>query len=311
MSRCTLSLTVLGVVVAIAPPVGAAPVTVSDGQLAAADWTATVLQDTTVGLTAEVAGWQQPSNGNPDAFRALSNAWTHDGAGSATIVAGHMRAHSDYAPAIDGAIGSVEVSLDVETTSTTYLADAWLVFFPVIQQGSTIYAVELGSPSSAAWSSLSWGPWTASDFSPYAGDTLGPAHPDFSSAGAALVLGVAVQSGPLPLAGTFVTEGGMDNWSVTLHGPTDAGSGGAGGAAGAAGAAGAGGKHGSAATPPVGASPAAIPPRDRDGCGCRVSRAPLDTAPLWLLGALGTVGARIVRRRRRSALPGPKAPLPA
>jgi len=298
MSRRMLSLAVLGVVVATAPPIWAAPVTVTDGQFAAADWTASVLQDTTLGATADVVGWQQPTDGHPDACRALSNTWIHDGTGSATIVAGHMRAQSDYAPAMDGAIGSVAFSLDVETTYTTYPTEAWLVFFPLVRQGDTFYAVELGTPSSTAWSSMSWGPWTASAFSLYAGDTLGPAHPDFSSAGAELVFGVAVQTGPLAVAGAFVTEGGMDNWSVTLNEPSDAGTGGAAGAAGAAGSAGAGGMSTPVPIPSTGPSPAAIPPRD-DGCACRVGTVPPHGARPALLVALGAIGSRLARGRRR------------
>jgi hypothetical protein len=277
-----------------------APVTVSDGEFAAADWTVQVVQDSTLGASAEAVGVHQATGGNPDAFRALSNGWSHDGTGSSTVVGGHLRAALDYAPATEGAVGTIDFSLDVETTLTTYLTEAPLVFFPLLEQGNTIYAAELGSQSSAAWSSLHWGPWTATDFTPYAGDTMGPPHPDFSTAGAALRFGVAVQSGPYDQAGTFTTEGGMDNWSVTLAEPSDAGTGGA-GAAGAGGGAGAGATagHGSIPIPPAGPGAATGPPRDDGNCACALRA---EARPPWMMLAvgLGALAARAASRRQRA-----------
>jgi hypothetical protein len=294
MPRGLMMVAVAATVAAWAMPARGAPATFSDGTFDAASWTVVVLEDNTVGLTAQLTGWPQAGGGNPGSFRALSNIWSHDGVGSSTVVAGHMRALSDYAPSVDGPIGSISVSLDVSTSQTTYLTEALLGFFPVLKQGNTYYRADLPSEGPADWTTLTWGPSAAADFFVYAGDLNGAAHPDFSATGAAIVLGVAVQSGPHASAGTFMTEGGMDNWSVAVAAPSadDGGVGGAGGQ-------GSGSGNGSSVVPPTGIGPAVSPPRDDGGCGCRLQASlPGSQRPTSLCGLMAIAALALARRRR-------------
>jgi hypothetical protein len=294
-SRCLLSLTIVASAVVFATSAHAAPTTFSDQDFLNGDWTVVVLQDDSPGQDGQASGTQVLTGGLPDAFRSVSNTWTNDGVDSVTVVTGQMRAASDYAPATDGPIGSIELSIAVETTATgTYPDNPQLVFFPVVQQGATTFAADIGAPIGNQWTSLSWGPWVAADFTRLSGS--GASHPDFSTSGQPLTFGIAVQSGPLALAGTWSLDGGIDNWSVTLNEPADGGLGGEGGAGGGAGGQG---DHSTTIPPNVGPSAGTILPRD--SCNCRIGdrhATPTSAALLLGLGALGALGRGAARRRK-------------
>ena len=295
--RSLLSLTIAASAVALAPSAHAAPTTVTDGTFSNADWTVVVLKDDSPAQDGQAFGTQMPTGGDPDAFRSVSNTWTNDGVNSVTVVTGQMRAASDYAPATNGPIGSIEFSLAMKTNSdaSTYPNPAQLTFFPVVQQGTVYYAADVVGPSNTQWSSLPWGPWTAADFTVFSGS--GATHPEFSASGGPLTFGIAVQSGPLPLGGTYSLDGGMDNWSVTLNEPSDGGPGGAGGAGGGSGA---GGGHSTTVPPSVEPGVGANLSHDTGGCGCRIGEhgsRPVSATALLGLGALGALG-RGARRRR-------------
>jgi MYXO-CTERM domain-containing protein len=303
--RSLLSLTIAVSSVAFAPRAHAAPTTVTDGDFANADWTVAVLQDDSPAADGQAFGAQVTSGGDPDSFRSVSNTWSNDGVSPVTLVTGQMRSHSDYAPAgsgqTGGPIGSIEFSLAVETNpdASTYPNPAQLTFFPVVQQGTAYYAADLSGPSGSQWSSLSWGPWTAADFTRFSG--TGPAQPDFSSSGGPLTFGIAVQSGPLPLGGAYSLDGGMDTWRVTLTEPTDGGPGGAGGAGGGSGA---GGGHSTTIPPNVQPGVGANLSHDTGGCGCRIGEQGSRPAATMLLLGVGALGLGAARRRKRLAQAG-------
>jgi hypothetical protein len=294
-SRCLLSLSIVASAVVFATSAHAAPHTFTDAEFANGDWTVVVLQDDSLAQNADGTGEQRLTEGDPDRWRSVSNTWTNDGVDSVTLVTGQMRASSDYAPAVDGPIGSIEFSIAAETTATgTYPDDAQLVFFPVVQQGTATFAADIGAPIGNQWTSLSWGPWVAADFTRFSGS--GASHPDFSTSGQPLTFGIAVQSGPLAQTGTWHLDGGIDNWGVTLNEPADGGLGGAGGAGG-----GAGGEGDHSTTIPPNVAPGAGKILPRDSCSCRIGdrrSGPTSAALLLGLGALGALGRGAARRRR-------------
>lgn len=273
--------------------------TYSDDDFGDADWFVVELLDETLDNSAAFVGVQQPTGGNPDAHRAVSNAWSHDGTGSVSVTAAHVHAFFEHRPVALGEVGTVEYLFDVRTTGTTYPGlpgeDASVLFFPLLIQNGAYYAPATWAVGGEPWGSYVSGQLRAEDFARYAGDPLAPSTPDFTSTATPLSFGFGTATGPHALSGDYTIEGGLDNWSVFVRDPgeeSDAGTGGSGGEGGSS-------SSGNGTVPP-GVLPGFAPGRESDGCGCRlVPTGPSPRRLGWLLALNGAL-ALTTRRRRRS-----------
>lgn len=263
--------------------------TFTDDELFDADWDVVELVDQTFDDGATFSGLRVTVGGNPGAFRGVSNTWSHDGVGSVSVVAGHMRQQADYDPSIDGAITTVSFAFDASTTSTTYPLEAAIVFAPVLEQAGAYYVAGSGIEAGFNWASLSEGSFFADDFALYVGD--GPAHPDFTATGGPITFGFAASSGPHATAGLYTTTGGLDSWQVTVSDEIDTPDAGAdaGGDAGTGG-----GSSGGSVPPSVAGPPASTLPRKDDGCSVRPGPSHAAAGLLLLIAA-----ALGLSRRRR------------
>ncbi|MBW2527980.1 MAG: hypothetical protein JRI23_27615, partial [Deltaproteobacteria bacterium] len=256
--------------------------TITDETFTDADWTVVTLRDDPTGSASNLVGGQQTTGGNPDDYRFVSNSWTHDGVGSATVVAGHLRAEADYRPTSQGEVDTVDFTFDVRTDATTYQTESLLLFFPLIFQSDAYYAPSEGAEATDAWGSFTSGPLAAEDFTRYAGDPSAPTTPDLSGLGAPLTFGFAVRVGPHALAGEYFTEGGIDNLTIEIREPGSTGGSGAGGN----------GTGGGSASQGAGLGPSGQPgttvPREEGGCGCRLGGPQSGTRTMhrlwWALG---------------------------
>lgn len=266
--------------------------TIEDDLFSEADWTLVVLRDDTLTGNAGFIGVQQSTGGNPGDYRFVANSWTHDGNGLVSVVAGHLRTTADYRPTTQGEVGTVEFSFDLRTTATTYQTESLLLAFPLIGQNDAYYAPGAGAEGTEQWGTFTSGVLEETDFTRYAGDSLAPNTPDFSGLGAPLTFGFAVSVGPHALAGGYSTEGGLDNFAVSIREPGSVADAGAGGSSGAGGS----GSQGSGSLPS--GQPGTVVPREDSGCSFRPDRsAPggQDGARWWWLA----IGGLWVASRRR------------
>jgi len=275
---------------------------IEDDVFAELDWSLIELRDDTLDDSAGFIGVQQSTGGNPTEHRFVANSWTHDGTDSVSVVGGHLRATAEYQPTAQGEVGTVEWSFDVRTNATTYQTESLLLFVPVLLQNDAYYAASGGGEATDLWTSFASGELVAEDFTRYAGDPLAPAIPDFTNLGAPLTFGFATSVGPHALAGSYSTEGGLDNFRVAVREPGSGGNAGSGGSGGGSSANG-GASQGSGTLPS--GQPGTVVPREDAGCGCRLARA--DGARyrpgVWgLLAAGALLGAGRRRRPERSPI---------
>ena len=271
--------------------------TIEDDVFEEVDWFVVELRDETLGDSAGFVGVQQSTGGNPAEHRFVANSWTHDGNGSVSVVGGHLRVAAEYQPSAQGEVGTLDFSFDVRTTATTYQTESLLLFLPLLMQNDAYYTARVGAEAADLWASFASGELTAEDFTRYAGDPQAPSTPDFSAQGSPLTFGFATSVGPHALAGTYATDGGLDNFTVSVREPAG-GAGGGGGAGGSASASGGSSSQGSGTLPS--GQPGAVVPRVDSGCGCRLGTADDrgHRRHAWWLLAAGAIFATTTGRRR-------------
>ncbi len=141
----------------------------------------------------------------------------------ATLVATYTAER--YDPRVDGAIESIDFSIDVINRGDRQVGQ--FSDYPRaslnLTQYSDLYGGEVGlpfpsRPIPSSWQTLSWDGLTEDSLTfPY-----DPLHPDFSADGNPLTFGFVLSflvSGDLPTQpmNGYVTDLGIDNWSVTVH----------------------------------------------------------------------------------------------
>lgn len=159
------------------------------------------------GVAGTPSGTHMLTGGNPGDFRQVGqNSFTRE------LVTWHMRSGAAYTPAIDGALDSIDFSIDLRAIQN--LAGTNVGVSLGIEQGGIYYYQPLTyfiSNSIGNWVSRS-GTFHAADFGQY---PLIASHPDFSSSGAAMRLGIAFSNDNASNLATRVVD--VDNWSVTLR----------------------------------------------------------------------------------------------
>lgn len=182
----------------------AALINYTDGTFAVADWSTTVYQ-----TGASTSSSQEPSGGNPGAYRQTSHTVA---GGNKIIYVFHENLNAVYDPSTLGVINSIDYALDYRVFSSSG-AVAWDF---ALEQDGTIYHANstywfdvLGS-----WTTQSTNGLVASDFAIWAGGGGGETNPDFSTSGAPITLGyLSINSST---SGGFTMTFGTDNFSSTV-----------------------------------------------------------------------------------------------
>ncbi|MBI4764615.1 MAG: hypothetical protein HY787_08420 [Deltaproteobacteria bacterium] len=186
----------------------------SDGIFNPENWTSTLI--TTSGSLTTV---QNSTGGNPDKFYQVN----HNNF-SGTLFAVHYQNTAIYNPAVEGAIDTVDWTLDAKAIIN--YADIGVAFSVVLQQDGRNYipnpTIPVGSyyrlNNSYSWSRFGATGMRASDFYDLA-DFLSSGtlvnHPDFSSSGKPILFGFITANDNS--TATASRASGFDNWQTTLN----------------------------------------------------------------------------------------------
>jgi hypothetical protein len=202
-------------VLATTARIAVASVTFSDGTFNNADWQVPIMYQGYNGGT--LNAYQVASGGNPGSYQEVDT--TLNGVGGNTpwsnIVAFHQQLNSTYDSSVQGAISSIDFSLDVENHIYVGLAIG-----AAIEQNGMLYApLPLGTNGPTTWTNYTETGLTASSFwhvinSPPTFAFV-PGQPDFSSTGAPISFGYYTFEATTDVP--YTIDAGYDNWSVTVH----------------------------------------------------------------------------------------------
>jgi hypothetical protein len=189
----------------------AAPVVV-DGTFANADWSATLVDNTTVGGATFSAG-QSTVGGNPGDYRRVTHTYTGPGGFSVA----HVFEAAAYDPSVSGAISSVDMSFDDRFFNYPGVgpsAPFAVAVLPLIRQGGAYYLGPYSVTTADTWVSRTFNGLVATAFGFLAG--TGPANPDFSGAGGAIYFGFLTGNGSC-CGGENITISGVDNFMASVE----------------------------------------------------------------------------------------------
>ncbi len=187
-------------------------VTFSDGTFASADWSTTT---ETLNLGGTVTATSIASGGSPGSYREIDNT-LNSAIGqpfSNSVFGFHANANAIFRPAIDGPISSIDYSEASIRLSSTGGVQACAI--ALRQNGVIYYGPGFLNPTTVGvWATTSQTGLTAANF-----DALAPGvqNPDFSSGGAPIQFGFSRSNSTSVGGGGGTTNGGIDNWSVTVH----------------------------------------------------------------------------------------------
>nr|MDP9121649.1 hypothetical protein [Acidobacteriota bacterium] len=192
-----------------------APLTFTDGTFNDGDWTAKKIADTTAGQGATFSASQDKVNGAPAPSRLTVHSYN-----LGLIRVAHLKSGSTYTPAAGGAIGSLSYSYDLRYYGPEpgILGVAYAL---LLRQNGTYYIGPQDAIRNDAWERSARQNLTAADFQRVADDGpgQGPAHPDFSCAGATIELGYQTANSNPNAGSQDKTTSGLDNWSVSVVEP--------------------------------------------------------------------------------------------
>ena len=205
---CTIALVaafIVGGPTAILPSAWAQ--TFSDDTFNDADWEifADIFIDTDLPGSGTVDAFQVGEGGNPGAFRQIQQALTAAD-DSATILGFHRNANAVYTPSTQGAIDTIDFSID----AITFSAGSTLAVGPALMQDGGIYFSGAAN-TERAWNTVSFSGLTVEIFS-----NLDLFTPNFSETGSAITFGFVFSSTGFADLANVEFSGGVDNWSVTV-----------------------------------------------------------------------------------------------
>ena len=180
------------------------PVIVSDDTFNDSDWTLTTISDTNPGATT-VSASQSLTGGNPGAYRDGQHDW-----GPGSIVVANLKDNFAYDPSIQGAIESIDCSLDFNVFNVS-LADGRVRIFITLFQDGTYYR------SVQSFAILEFSGWVSlpfNDISYLKVSGPGPAIPDLSSTGGVIKLGYATSN---TTGSHRVSDFGVDNFQCVIN----------------------------------------------------------------------------------------------
>jgi hypothetical protein len=179
--------------------------TFEDSTFPNSDWDSIKIVDTT-GNDAFFDAYQQATGGNPDEYRYVRQEYT-----LGTIMVAHLNDHTIYDPSMEGALETVDFSYDLIHLDPP--PGQAMAFSLVLLQDGSYYGGPWDDIYAELWTIFEHEDLVATDFTLRAGD--GPPHPDFSSGGPPINLGYVTANSST--GGLVMREGGIDNWTVTLH----------------------------------------------------------------------------------------------
>lgn len=158
------------------------------------------------GAITSYAGTQQLSGGNPAEWRRIDHV-----SFSNIILTYHMRNGATYDPSLNGAIASVNFSMDV--MGILNHAGIGIGLSPaLLQNGNYYFSNSFVTNPNVNWVTGTLGSLTATDFRTLASAA---AHPDFSPTGGPIQIGFVARNDN----GGFTTSRacGIDNWITTIN----------------------------------------------------------------------------------------------
>lgn len=184
-------------------------ITYSDADFPDANWSAIEVLDTSPDNSYSFSAGQVLAGGNPGAYRQVIN--TLGSTTPSSIGSGHFLTGATFDPGVDGTFASVDVSF--RGISLNAAAGA-MGYGLLAEQDGNFFQVGLGQTlNSTGWQLFSATGLTEGDFT-----ALGAGALDLTNAGSVVSLGVIVRNGTFGLPGApSVNEGGIDNWSVSVH----------------------------------------------------------------------------------------------
>ena len=181
-------------------------VTISDSSFANTDWTTVELRDETPNDSFVFSGTQVITGGNPGSYRQVINELNTSTASG--ITAGHLFLGGGFDPGSSGAIASIDVSFDGIGVQGPAGAMGYAL---LLEQDGNYFGSGLGQVlNGQGWITLGETGLVESDFLAFGSGTL-----DLSAGASPITFGFAVSNGTFGSPST--NEGGVDNWSVTIH----------------------------------------------------------------------------------------------
>lgn len=181
--------------------------TFSDDTFNDADWEifAEIFIDNDLLGSGTVDAFQVEEGGHPGAFRQIQQTLT-TADDSATILGFHRNANAVYTPSTQGAIGTIDFSVD----AITFSDGSPLAVGPALMQNGGIY-FSGATNTDRAWNTVSFSGLTVEFFS-----NLDFFTPNFSETGSAITFGFVFSSSGFADLANVEFSGGVDNWSVTV-----------------------------------------------------------------------------------------------
>ena len=186
--------------------------TFSDGTFNNADWEIfpEIFIDNDLLGDGTVEAFQVEAGGNPGAFRQIQQT-LNAADDSATILGFHRNANATYTPATQGAIRSIDFSID----GITFLDGSPPAAGPALMQDDTLYFAR-STTLGRGWSTVSFSGLTVEFFS-----SLNFFTPNFSETGNPITFGFVFSSSGFADLADVAFSGGVDNWSVTITPESD------------------------------------------------------------------------------------------
>ncbi|OGF17786.1 MAG: hypothetical protein A2W00_05930 [Candidatus Eisenbacteria bacterium RBG_16_71_46] len=209
--NATLTATLCAAVLLLSvPPARAASTAFSDGVFVNSDWTL-VIEGLNGGGTA--SGFQSLTGGNPVEYRRVNNT-TNSAIGtgvSNTVFGAHFRSGAVFNPGVGGALLSVDFS-----AATIRVAGGVQAYGLALRQGGVIYYGPgfLNPTAFGTWTTTTQTGLVAANFDAAA---PGVQTPDFGVTGGPIEFGFSSANSTSVGGGGGTTQGGIDNWSVTLQ----------------------------------------------------------------------------------------------
>lgn len=202
----------------------AAPVTFRDETFADADWTSQAFSFEVSSVTplagGSVTASQQPTGGNPGAFRTITH--TVPAAPSPTTFGAtwsvHFRLGAVWDPSTQGPLATIDFEEDARLVSGPAAGQSTGL---AIRQGGQVWVAQVGTTPGAAWSHKQGRGIRASGVGP-----LGPGgfpatgpSPDFSASGGPIEFGFTRGNSTGAGGGSYAITAAIDNWKVRVNPP--------------------------------------------------------------------------------------------
>jgi hypothetical protein len=191
----------------------ASAVTIGDGNFNSGDWSLTVFTRhiPPPGAGGTVTAVRQPTGGNPDAYREVTDSVAQ---GNSLVLGISIYTPLQYDPAVSGPLSPFNMSIDYHCPGCPGDGQA---FGAAILQGGNYYLSFKGNVTqgTASWMTAAQS-FSETDFILYDDVTSYPAlHPDFSATGAKMFFGFVTGNSTFDFG--YVVTAGYDNFQTNVQ----------------------------------------------------------------------------------------------